>query len=58
MMTKEGWYWVEQKIGGKITTKIFYFNKDRDYETTDKTPLYYLGKDVDDFFKLYKIKAS
>jgi len=55
---KEGWYWIEQKIGGKNTTKIFYFNKDRDYETIDKIPLHYLGKDVDDFFKLYKTKAS
>ena len=55
---KEGWYWISQKIGGKEMTKIFYFNKKRDYETVDKTPIIFLGKDYENFTQLFKIKAS
>jgi hypothetical protein len=55
---KEGFYWVEMKTAsGKIET-IFNYRKERAYEAHEKTPLFFLGKSVNDFFQFYRIKAS
>lgn len=54
--TKQGVYWIEMKTASGVREAIFDYSKSRGYLTQDKRAIAYIGKNVKEFFKLYKKK--